>query len=719
MFHVDNRYSIVDIIGSGAYGVVAAAKDTVIGEVVAIKKMQHAFDHLMFTKRTLRELRILRHLRHENIIEVKQIHLPGHEDSFEDVYVICGLMETDLGAIIKSRQPLSDDHYQFFIYQILRGVKYIHSAGVIHRDLKPRNLLVNANCDLQICDFGLARMVFPSSPSSRRHSHTSTRGLPHTRQRLCSSGSLCGDRAEDGGYDGEFPNLMTEYVSTRWYRAPEVLCQWKHYGTAIDVWSIGCIFAELLCGTPLFPGKDTQHQLRLIIGLLGTPTPEAIAKIPNERCRDFIMRLPRSEPYALHELFPEANRQAIDLLGKMLQFDPDKRITVEDALAHPYLAALHCPRDEPTRCAINPFEFDFERRDNSTDSLRKEIWREMLAYRSQLHPTPTPTPTPTHSPTPEPEPDASPSQGGLSDMDESEDDGAIVEDTGHAGFGPTAHKTSLPTPSVNMEVSCAETPTQQPLQTPAAKGPCATMAPSPPSYGHPDVAMGGGESDMVMRRMGAIASHPCAEPLGEVKQVQPTDEDSTIMGDPQSHGARIDFRDSRAHSAQPHKSASLPSLPYPHTQGPPPPYTSGTHHDSSSNGEVFMDIDEDAPACLPSSLPSLPLAGSSSKAHCTLTFSPTGPSFPILTVSHDSTCTSTSTTASSFPPHFSPQQSNCSTSSTRRGADTGDTCSFREFEKFLEHGADPVHMARAMHEVGVAHLAATRPREGTIERDNN
>mmetsp|Transcript_30889 Transcript_30889/g.89867 ORF Transcript_30889/g.89867 Transcript_30889/m.89867 type:complete len:220 (+) Transcript_30889:1-660(+) len=219
--------------------------------------------------------------------------------------------------------------------------------------------------------------------------------------------------------------------------------------------------------------------------------------------------------------------------------------------------------------------------------------------------------------------------------------------------------------------------------------------------------------------MGAFASHPCAEPLGEVKQVQPTDEDSTIMGDPQSHGARIDFRDSRAHSAQPHKSASLPSLPYPHTQGPPPPYTSGTHHDSSSNGEVFMDIDEDAPACLPSSLPSLPLAGSSSKAHCTLTFSPTGPSFPILTVSHDSTCTSTSTTASSFPPHFSPQQSNCSTSSTRRGADTGDTCSFREFEKFLEHGADPVHMARAMHEVGVAHLAATRPREGTIERDNN
>ena len=168
--------------------------------------------------------------------------------------------------------------------------------------------------------------------------------------------------------------VKTEYVSTRWYRAPEVLCQWKHYGTAIDVWSIGCIFAELLCGTPLFPGththhahapfshahirvsraasrspspgKDTQHQLRLIIGLLGTPTPEAIAKIPNERCRDFIMRLPRSEPYALHELFPEANRQAIDLLGKMLQFDPDKRITVEDALAHPYLAALHCPRDE-------------------------------------------------------------------------------------------------------------------------------------------------------------------------------------------------------------------------------------------------------------------------------------------------------------------------------------------------------------------------------------
>jgi mitogen-activated protein kinase 7 len=127
-------------------------------------------------------------------------------------------MEADLHSIIRSQQPLSDQHYQFFIYQICRGLKYIHSAEVLHRDLKPGNLLVNADCELKICDFGLARGVLPPPE-------------------------------QNGGF-------LTEYVATRWYRAPEVMLSFRSYSKAIDMWSVGCILAELLGGTPLFKGRD-------------------------------------------------------------------------------------------------------------------------------------------------------------------------------------------------------------------------------------------------------------------------------------------------------------------------------------------------------------------------------------------------------------------------------------------------------------------------------
>jgi serine/threonine protein kinase len=129
------------------------------------------------------------------------------------------LLETDLSSIVKSPQPLSDDHCQFFMYQLLRGMKYMHSAKILHRDLKPRNLLVNSNCDLKICDFGLARA-----------------NLPDMRVRAAQ---------------------MTDYVATRWYRAPEVLLSFKKYTSAMDVWSAGCIFGELLLRKPLLPGNDT------------------------------------------------------------------------------------------------------------------------------------------------------------------------------------------------------------------------------------------------------------------------------------------------------------------------------------------------------------------------------------------------------------------------------------------------------------------------------
>lgn len=169
-FEVEKRYEVIEPIGSGAYGMVVASKDLEAEQtdddsdtnLVAIKKIFKAFERKVFALRTFRELKIQRLLEHENILGIKRILKPTDRANFNEIYVVSELMETDLAQIIKSNQSLSDDHIQFFLYQLLRGLKFIHSAGIYHRDLKPRNLLVNSNCDLKICDFGLARADIPS-----------------------------------------------------------------------------------------------------------------------------------------------------------------------------------------------------------------------------------------------------------------------------------------------------------------------------------------------------------------------------------------------------------------------------------------------------------------------------------------------------------------------------------------------------------------------------
>jgi len=344
-FEVDKRYKIIEPMSHGAYGIVCSADDKDVGEKVAVKKIEGVFEHITITKRTLRELRILRHLQHENLMQVKNIFITGKKTEFEEIYVVSELMETDLASTLKSSQPLSDDHCQFFLYQILRGMKYVHSAQVIHRDLKPRNLLVNSNCDLKICDFGLARVRFS---------------------------------------DKEWVCPMTEYVCTRWYRAPEVLCSWTDYSGAIDMWSIGCILAEMYMRKPLFPGHNTQHQLDLIIGLLGSPEGEELMKIPNQKCRKFIKSLPSTPGSPFPEVFGDMSPDAQDLLALTLRWDPESRISVCEAIQHAYLEKLHCPEDEPTREPLDTTDFEFERRKITAAALREEIFREALWYHPVL-----------------------------------------------------------------------------------------------------------------------------------------------------------------------------------------------------------------------------------------------------------------------------------------------------------------------------------------------
>ncbi|KAK9815669.1 hypothetical protein WJX72_007692 [[Myrmecia] bisecta] len=338
LFEIDEKYAPIKAIGKGAYGVVCSAKDTVTGEKVAIKKITNAFENLTDARRTLREMMLLRHLKHDNVIAVRDLLKPQSREKFNDVYLVYELMDTDLHQIIRSSQPLTDDHYQYFVYQILRGLKFVHTANVLHRDLKPSNLLLNATCDLKICDFGLAR--------------TSTER-----------------------------NFMTEYVVTRWYRAPELLLSCEQYTAAIDVWSVGCIMAELLQRKPLFPGKDYIDQLKLIIKTLGSPSDSDLTFINSQKARAYIKALPTSQRAQFRSMFPEASPKALDLMEKMLQFDPRKRITVEEALKHPYLAQLHDESAEPS--APKPFEFDFEEEELDEAAVREKVWQEMLQYHPQ------------------------------------------------------------------------------------------------------------------------------------------------------------------------------------------------------------------------------------------------------------------------------------------------------------------------------------------------
>jgi mitogen-activated protein kinase 1/3 len=376
-FTIDTRLSMIKVVGSGAYGVVISSHDSRINKDVAVKMVPKAFNDEIDAKRILREIKLLKHLRHENIVGVVDMMPPTarYLEDYHDVYIVTDLMETDLHRIIYSKQKLSIDHSQYFIYQLLRGLKYIHSAGVIHRDLKPSNLLVNSNCDLKICDFGLARGIHD-------------------------------DHAEGKG--GTM--LLTEYVVTRWYRAPEIMLACHEYSKPIDIWSVGCIFGELIQRKPYFPGDDyidqvcsigilfvyllpqsnsnlaplSVLQLTIITEKLGNLPESELDFVTSEKARRFMRKLPTKTPTPLTTQFPNTPVEALDLMRKMLSIHPRKRMTVEDALAHPFLNQLHNPEDEPVADA--PFDFSFEKEKLVRLRLQELIWREAGDFRPSCLP---------------------------------------------------------------------------------------------------------------------------------------------------------------------------------------------------------------------------------------------------------------------------------------------------------------------------------------------
>lgn len=345
-FEVPIHLQLIRSLGSGTYGAVAAFKDTRTDDTeVAIKKIPNPLRNVIDGKRCLREIKLLQLLDHDAVIAFLDV-LPPASPYFEEVSLVTEIMDADLHTVICSEQPLSSDHVQFFIYHILRALLYMHSANVVHRDLKPLNVLVNKNCDIKLCDFGLAR-------------------------------GRAGFSQEDDDY------LRTEYVGTRWYRAPEIVLTSMEYTAAVDIWSAGCILGELIGRSPLFRGSDFLDQIRTICEVLGTPTQEELAFIPkaNEAARTFIetrfSNLPRK---SWATLLPDATAAQCDMLDQTLHFNPACRLTAYDLLRHEYLVDHHCDEDETVAEAHVDWVFDDA--SHTPNSLRCMIYHEI----ARLHP---------------------------------------------------------------------------------------------------------------------------------------------------------------------------------------------------------------------------------------------------------------------------------------------------------------------------------------------
>ncbi|ODV91845.1 hypothetical protein CANCADRAFT_432 [Tortispora caseinolytica NRRL Y-17796] len=327
-FEVTSRYANLNPVGMGAFGLVCSGRDTLSEQNVAIKKILKPLSTAVLAKRTYRELKLLKHLHHENVISLYDIFI----SPLEDIYFVTELLGTDLHRLLTSR-PLEREFILYFLYQILRGLKYVHSAGVVHRDLKPSNILINENCDLKICDFGLARIQ-----------------------------------------DAQ----MTGYVSTRYYRAPEIMLTWQTYDVEVDIWSTGCIFAEMIQGKPLFPGKDHINQFNIITELLGTPPPDVIYTICSKNTLRYIQSIPERKPVPLKTRFTDIDDDSVDLLEKMLVFNPKARISAADALAHPLLANYHVPSDEPV--AEEKFDWSFNEAELPIETWKAMIYAEILDF---------------------------------------------------------------------------------------------------------------------------------------------------------------------------------------------------------------------------------------------------------------------------------------------------------------------------------------------------
>lgn len=337
-----DEFERLNRIDEGTYGVVYRARDKKTGEIVALKKVKMEKEKEGFPLTSLREINILLSLHHPSIVDVKEVVVGSSLDS---IFMVMEYMEHDLKGLMETmKQPFSQSEVKCLMLQLLEGSKYLHDNWVLHRDLKTSNLLLNNRGDLKICDFGLARQYgSPLKP-------------------------------------------YTHLVVTLWYRAPELLLGAKQYSTAIDMWSLGCIMAELLSKEPLFNGKTEFDQLDKIFRILGTPNETiwpGFSKLPGVKV-NFVKHqynlLRKKFPATSFTGSPVLSDSGFDLLNKLLTYDPEKRITAEAALNHEWFREVPLPKSKefmPTFPAQHAQDRRVRRIMKSPDPLEEQRRKEL------------------------------------------------------------------------------------------------------------------------------------------------------------------------------------------------------------------------------------------------------------------------------------------------------------------------------------------------------
>ncbi|EDO41403.1 predicted protein [Nematostella vectensis] len=283
------NFEKVEKIGEGTYGVVYKARDKTTGRMVALKKIRLDTESEGVPSTAIREISLLKELNHPNVVSLLDV---VHNQ--KSLYLVFEFLSQDLKKYMDCLPPsgISTSLIKSYVYQLLSGVAYCHSHRVLHRDLKPQNLLIDKNGAIKLADFGLARAF----------------GVP--------------------------VRSYTHEVVTLWYRAPEILLGSRYYATPVDVWSIGCIFAEMKTRRALFPGDSEIDQLFRIFRTLGTPDDKVwpgVSELP-----DYKTSFPKWPVQSIRHVLPTLDNTAIDLLQKMLTYQPNARISAKAALSHEF-----------------------------------------------------------------------------------------------------------------------------------------------------------------------------------------------------------------------------------------------------------------------------------------------------------------------------------------------------------------------------------------------
>jgi mitogen-activated protein kinase 1/3 len=412
-WEVGAKYKIEKVIGQGSYGQVARAVNVETEKKVAIKRMDDIFDDEIDCKRILREITLLRKLKHPCIVNLIELLPPTDPDNFTTVYMVLEYAETDMKKLLKSSLNLEMLHIVTMVYNLLCALKYLHESKVIHRDLKPANVLVNEDCSIKLCDFGLARSLTNIKANSEMFlKKEDTKMTPQNKEpekKEEEKKQMAEMLVQTKDARKNIRRELTDHVVTRWYRAPEIILLEKDYGPAIDMWAVGCIFAELL-GTmkensptfldrkPLFPGKScfplspakaateskaglpfsSTDQLAVIFSVIGSPSPQDCSFVTDAKALEYLEGFSGNPPADLQSKYPGATPEAVDFMQKCLMFNPFFRMTLQDAISHPLFKDIKGTKSE--KYVGTPITLEFEEMHLDTKTLRELFLKEIAHY---------------------------------------------------------------------------------------------------------------------------------------------------------------------------------------------------------------------------------------------------------------------------------------------------------------------------------------------------